>query len=147
MYDEIIKKLRLFRTKLKILGILSGVCIWLILAIILVLLAVIFESTFNLNTSVRPFLDVALIMILASLFAILIFWPFIDLLVRKNSPNDVSVAKQVGSYYPSINDRLANAIQVYNKQDPDPGFMRVPKDDEAYDQEDVRKDRKTLTQS
>lgn len=33
-------------------------------------------------------------------------------------------------------------------RDPDPGFMRVPKSDNAvYDQEDVRRDRKTLTQS
>lgn len=40
-------------------------------------------------------------------------------------------------------EKHANQIR-----DPDPGFMRVPKSDNAvYDQEDVRRDRKTLTQS
>jgi len=51
---------------------------------------------------------------------------------------------KLDSYEMSITPDEQNVYQVYNKQDPDPGFMRVPKDDEAYDQEDVRKDRKTL---
>jgi len=54
---------------------------------------------------------------------------------------------KLDNYEMSITPDEQNVYQVYNKQDPDPGFMRVPKDDEAYDQEDVRKDRKTLTQS
>lgn len=54
---------------------------------------------------------------------------------------------KLDNYEMTITPDEQNVYQVYNKQDPDPGFMRVPKDDEAYDQEDVRKDRKTLTQS
>jgi hypothetical protein len=54
---------------------------------------------------------------------------------------------KLDSYEMSISPEEQNVYQVYNKQDPDPGFMRVPKDDAAYDQEDVRKDRKTLVQS
>lgn len=54
---------------------------------------------------------------------------------------------KLDNYEMSISPEEQNVYQVYNKQDPDPGFMRVPKDDAAYDQEDVRKDRKTLVQS
>jgi hypothetical protein len=54
---------------------------------------------------------------------------------------------KLDNYEMSISPDEQNVYKVYNKQDSDPGFMRVPKDDEAYDQEDVRKDRKTLTQS
>ena len=54
---------------------------------------------------------------------------------------------KLDNYEMSITPDEQNVYQVYNKQDPDPGFMRVPKDDEAYDQEDVDRDRKTLTQS
>jgi hypothetical protein len=54
---------------------------------------------------------------------------------------------KLDNYEMSITPDEQSVYQVYNKQDPDSGFMRVPKDDEAYDQEDVRKDRKTLTQT
>lgn len=54
---------------------------------------------------------------------------------------------KLDNYEMSISPEEQNIYQVYNKQDPDPGFMRVPKDDAAYDQEDVRKDRKTLVQA
>lgn len=56
-----------------------------------------------------------------------------------------SFSDKLDSYELSISPEEQNVYQVYNKQDPDPGFMRVPKDDEAYDQEDVRRDIKTLT--
>jgi hypothetical protein len=49
---------------------------------------------------------------------------------------DHSITPEEEKYQPAI------------KKDPDPGFMRVPKTDNAIDdQEDLRRDRKTLTQS
>lgn len=68
-----------------------------------------------------------------------------DILLRDR--NMKTQSDKLDNYEMSITPDEQNVYQVYNKQDPDPGFMRVPKDDEAYDQEDVRKDRKTLTQS
>lgn len=62
----------------------------------------------------------------------------------KRDPHMTGFSDKLDSYEMSISPEEQNAYQVYNKQDPDPGFMRVPKDDEAYDQEDVRKDIKTL---
>ena len=68
-----------------------------------------------------------------------------DILLRDR--NMKTQSDKLDNYEMSITPDEQNVYQVYNKQDTDPGFMRVPKDDEAYDQEDVRKDRKTLTQS
>ncbi len=65
-----------------------------------------------------------------------------NILLRDKNVNFAT--DKLDSYEMSIAPDEQNIYQVYNKQDPDPGFMRVPKDDEAYDQEDVRKDRKTL---
>ena len=65
----------------------------------------------------------------------------------KRDPHMTGLSDKLDSYEMSISPEEQNVYQVYNKQDPDPGFMRVPKDDAAYDQEDVRKDRKTLVQS
>ena len=66
----------------------------------------------------------------------------------KRDKRMAAFSDKLDNYEMSISpEEEQNVYQVYNKQDPDPGFMRVPKDDEAYDQEDVRKDRKTLTQS
>ena len=68
-----------------------------------------------------------------------------DILLRDK--NMKTQSDKLDNYEMSITPDEQNVYQVYNKQDPDPGFMRVPKDDEAYDQEDVRKDRKTLSLS
>lgn len=66
----------------------------------------------------------------------------------KRDKRMAAFSDKLDNYEMSISPEEEQSVyQVYNKQDPDPGFMRVPKDDEAYDQEDVRKDRKTLTQS
>ena len=62
----------------------------------------------------------------------------------KRDPHMTGFSDKLDSYEMSISPEEQNVYQVYNKQDPDPGFMRVPKDDAAYDQEDVRKDKKTL---
>lgn len=61
--------------------------------------------------------------------------------------NVTNFSDKLDNYEMSISPEEEKSYQVYNKKDPDPGFMRVPKDDAAYDQEDVRKDRKTLVQS
>jgi hypothetical protein len=68
-----------------------------------------------------------------------------DILLRDK--NMKTQSDKLDNYEMSITPDEQNVYQVYNKQDPDPGFMRVPKDDKAYDQEDVRKDRKTLSNS
>jgi len=65
-----------------------------------------------------------------------------NILTRDQNVSNFS--DKLDNYEMSISPDEQNVYQVYNKQDPDPGFMRVPKDDEAYDQEDVRKDQKTL---
>lgn len=62
----------------------------------------------------------------------------------KRDARMVGFSDKLDSYEMSISPEEQNVYQVYNKQDPDPGFMRVPKNDAAYDQEDVRKNRKTL---
>ena len=67
--------------------------------------------------------------------------------VLKRDQKITGFSDKLDSYEMSISPEEQNVYQVYNKQDPDPGFMRVPKDDVAYDQEDVRKDKKTLVQS
>jgi hypothetical protein len=60
------------------------------------------------------------------------FGPYLD----KLDSYDHSITPEEEKYQPAI------------KKDPDPGFMRVPKTDNAIDdQEDLRRDRKTLTQS
>jgi len=64
--------------------------------------------------------------------------------VLMRDKNISTQSDKLDNYEMSITPDEQNVYQVYNKQDPDPGFMRVPKDDEAYDQEDVRKDIKTL---
>jgi len=61
--------------------------------------------------------------------------------------NITNFSDKLDNYEMSISPDEETSHQVYQKKDPDPGFMRVPKDDAAYDQEDVRKDRKTLVQS
>ena len=66
-----------------------------------------------------------------------------DILLRDK--NMKTQSDKLDNYEMSISPDEQNVYQVYNKQDPDPGFMKVPKDDKAYDQEDVRKNRKTLT--
>jgi hypothetical protein len=68
-----------------------------------------------------------------------------DILLRDK--NMKTQSDKLDNYEMSITPDEQNVYQVYNKQDPDSGFMRVPKNDEAYDQEDVRKNRKTLSLS
>lgn len=60
------------------------------------------------------------------------FKPYLDKLDTYNA----SISPEEEKYQPAL------------RKDPDPGFMRVPKTDNAIDdQEDLRRDKKTLTQS
>lgn len=68
---------------------------------------------------------------------------FISNLLKRDK-RMTAFSDKLDNYEMSISPDEQSVYKVYNKQDPDPGFMRVPKDDEAYDQEDVRKDIKTL---
>lgn len=68
---------------------------------------------------------------------------FISNLLKRDK-RMAAFSDKLDNYEMSISPDEQSVYKVYNKQDPDPGFMRVPKDDEAYDQEDVRKNIKTL---
>ena len=67
--------------------------------------------------------------------------------VARNDRRFGSYQDKLDSYDHSITPE-EEKYQPAIRKDPDPGFMRVPKTDNAIDdQEDLRRDRKTLTQS
>ena len=67
--------------------------------------------------------------------------------ILKTDPNTRITGDKLDSYEMSITPEEEMSYQVYNKKDPDPSWMRPPKSDSAYDQEDTRKTRKNISMS
>ncbi|MBN2411584.1 hypothetical protein JXQ31_07810 [candidate division KSB1 bacterium] len=114
-YDSLLKKLKRFRSLEKRIFFYKGVCrfVAVILSIILVLLFL--ESIFGFPPTVKLAVIAFFLLTSAILFAVYIIKPLYFVLFRSGIPSLNDVALKVGSFYKNVDDRLANALQLFQK--------------------------------
>jgi hypothetical protein len=117
-YNRLVSNLRRFHQKEKTVEAFSNVLRFLSFALPLVFLFVLLESIFQLSSTGRLIL---LVLMGLGLFVIAIL--FLGRTVRSLSsmlrPNMLAVANKVGGFYKDVDDRLINALQLYENYERD----------------------------
>ncbi len=112
-----IKEIHRFRQKEKSNVVLAGLFKWFTLMFLVLLTLSFLESMFWFASSIR----IGMVLFAGVLFSILfILWictPIYSYLFQKKHPSDVNIALKIGEYFPTIKDRLADAIQVMDVSD------------------------------
>ncbi len=112
MQPEGLKKLAEFRMAEKRLRLASGLANWLTHALFIVLALVLFQSLISLTPSVRYLLLAAALLLLVWSYAWNVHRPLWARLFKPDQPSLNSLALRIGSAYPHLQDRLANALQI-----------------------------------
>jgi len=116
LFNQISKKINGIRWKKKVTSICLGMLWFAVLFIAVGFLFVVLEVLFWFPQGVR-FILVIFYLILLIFFGI--YWlgfPLFSLLFRTKKPSDDCIALELGNRYPSVRDRLVDAIQVYRNR-------------------------------
>ncbi len=118
IYNNLVNKLKRYYRSENLLTITNGVFRFITLSLPLLLLFVLIESFFTLSSSGRFVLLIGLFASLAALLVIYVALPLIR--AFRNYKNSLlTTAVRVGQYYKGVNDRLANALQLYQNHERD----------------------------
>lgn len=120
IFEDLIKRLNQLRTKQKRLSLGVGAVTLAIISMSLFIAVVATEAVLHLSSVIRYVLLSATAVSIVSAFIILILRPIYSLYFRPDSPDNISLALKVGDKFPSIRDRLADALQVFLKHQQNP---------------------------
>ena len=97
-----------------------GLCRWLALMISIITVFLLYAGSFYLTPAVRiSLVGVFSLTAFISLFCWVLV-PLYRLLAQPNSPDFNTIAKKVGRHFNQVDDRLANALQLYQKRTANP---------------------------
>ena len=117
-YNLLVKKLSEFRKKESRLDAFTAALNFIVPALALVLLSLCVEAVFRLPESGRVILVAVDFFALAGLFFFYFVLPLSAILLRLREPL-LKTAMKVGRFFKSVNDRLANALQIYQNYERD----------------------------
>ncbi|MFQ5823332.1 MAG: DUF4175 family protein [bacterium] len=120
IYQKIISRLNLLRIREKKLNLAGGFITFLIILMSLSISALSVEAIFRLSSQPRLILLSAVLLIVMTSLIWLVVRPLFSIFFRPQSPNDISLALKVGNHFTSIRDRLADALQVFQKHKQNP---------------------------
>ena len=133
-YHDLIIRLNAYRSTVKKLSVLRGLCLFGAITLIAAFGVCVTEAVFTFPSVGRITLDVLLILIVAVAFVALLGRSLFDLWFRPNFPTPVDTALEVGGLYEGVNDRLANGLQVFEKQSRNPERYSVELMDDSLAQ-------------
>ena len=116
-YSEILERLNGVRRKEHRLALLHGAMATLLLAILLLLLAIVVEGIFSFDISGRIVLFASTAIGLVVSISIFIVRPILFMTGVLKSPDNYLLAAKVGGKFPSIRDRLFDALQMYESRE------------------------------
>lgn len=111
-YKEILSKLEATRRKENLLLFLSGLSKSLAITLIGILVVSAVESLAHSGTTMRTLLAIIVAATAITAFVLYTLPAILRLLGIYNNPDHIEMAKRVGLYYPSVKDRLTNALQL-----------------------------------
>jgi hypothetical protein len=120
IYQNILHKLNLLRKKIKKLNLAEGLFVFLTVSITMALVVLGLEAVLWLDPLFRTLLLTGAILIALGAFIWMVMRPIHSLILRPDSPDDSSLALLVGNHFKNIRDRLADALQVFQKHEQNP---------------------------
>lgn len=117
-YNLLVKKLSDFRKKESLFDVLTASLNILILALALILLSLFVESVFRMPEIGRLITVFAAFVAIAAFVLFYFVLPVIAIMRQLREPL-LKTAMKVGRYFKSVNDRLANALQIYENYERD----------------------------
>lgn len=120
IYQKTVERLNRLRLKEKKFNLAKGGLVFVSVLTGLILVPLILETLFHLGPQARVFLLILSIGAGVAALVWFIFIPLYSLLFRSQSPNDIFLALKVGDHFHHIRDRLANALQVFEKHKHNP---------------------------
>ncbi|MCK5739971.1 hypothetical protein KAH55_12340, partial [bacterium] len=112
-YQNIVQRLAQARNRQKVINCITS-SIWFVAgALGLFFLAVVSEHSFQFQQSGRAYVDGIVLVLIVILLVKFIIIPLWLLLFRRKVPSLKIIALKVGEKFPTIKDRLSNAIQIY----------------------------------
>jgi hypothetical protein len=114
----------------------------LLLALTLLLTAFLFYSLLeyigHFNKIVRAILFYSYIILLAYVFTQWILLPVLRIFVEQWQISDQEAARKIGSYFPSVSDKLLNILQLYYKHPEDQGLVKASISQKSEDIKDIK---------
>lgn len=124
VYNELLKKLAGYRTRQKTLFFSAAMCRTLAILLTVFLLLLVAEKF--LKFPPRALLISGILFIVTA--ALLLLWQCIKFIllfiIQSQTPSLNTIALQVGSFYKNVDDRLANALQLFQRYHGDVKYSR-----------------------
>jgi hypothetical protein len=115
IFRSILQRLDLLRKREKKFHLLERTFWFVAAALVLLLTIVALESLFHFNSTPRLLLIGLLILFTTAGLVWSVGRPLYVFLFRPHEPDDVALALKIGQHFPQVQDRLADALQVYQK--------------------------------
>ena len=110
--NVLVSKLKGYKRKYYLNLLLKGSILSIALLTSIFLIFSTLEFTLRFNSPVRAFLFFSFIITLAAVFYFWIIVPLIKLIDNSKQITDEEAAKQIGKYFPKVQDKLLNTIQL-----------------------------------
>ena len=114
-YQNLLNRLDSLRRRSKTLNLARGIVFFLAVAVLTVLCAIAIEALFHMNSTGRYTLLAVLLLANAATLSWFVGRPCHAIVFRRHSPDNISLALKVGQHFSAIRDRLADALQVFQK--------------------------------
>ena len=124
-YDNLFSKIKLTRLKETGMQLFTGANFFLAVSLLSILIATIVEYFASGDVTFRTGLFIGCCVIMVASFILFFVPPLLRLFGVKGLPTVNQVALRIGEAYPSIKDKLANAIQLIDKKDKNIGSSQT----------------------
>ncbi|MFQ5753688.1 MAG: hypothetical protein ACE5HI_16990 [bacterium] len=119
-YANIVQRLNGLRKRIKKISLFKGTLGFLIIALLFIIFMLATEAVFYLSSNLRLILLSSALLLGSGTFTVLVLRPLYSIFFQPHSPDDITLALKVGNYFSHIRDRLADALQVFQKHKNNP---------------------------
>ncbi len=121
-FISLLDRIDAVRKKQKRISLISGMFLTVAILIFLLIIVASLEAIISFDSTGRMIIALLMFGFILSFVILKVIKP-IYLLFKQNYPADEKIAKTIGKFFPSVEDKLSNAIQVYKIKKSNPhGF-------------------------
>ena len=135
-YDRFVHKVDAYRKKQKRLSLYSGLLKSLTIITVALSISVILEDQLKFSPPGRSLILVLFIIATLASFGYFVFPSLYKIFLRFNTPSLAKTALHIGVYYKNVNDRLVNALQLFEKHQHNPENYSIVLVDDALQKVD-----------
>lgn len=127
MENILLKKLSSYKRKLYLNQVVKGTILSIILLVGITYVGSLLEFGFQFDSSSRAFLFFFLLISFLGVFSYWVIYPCLHLFKIFPTISDEKASVEIGKYFPEINDKLLNTMQLWNTEKSDLAFASIDK--------------------